>query len=158
MLALPSFVAAPAHRTAVEAFASRLTGRDVHISGKLSLSYFPQPEITATGITISGPDKEVITAHALSLDLALAPLLQGQLAARTLDLDTPNITFPWPLPGASAPSPRRPGWRRCTPISRMAGSISAPPISPMSMPICSPGPAAASASRAMASCRHMMSR
>lgn len=108
LLALPSFVAAPAHRTAVEAFASRLTGRDVHISGKLSLSYFPQPEITATGITISGPDKEVITAHALSLDLALAPLLQGQLAARTLDLDTPNITFPWPLPGgisAIAPPP-----------------------------------------------------
>lgn len=108
LLALPAFVASPTHRTAVEAFASRLTGRQVHISGKLSLSYWPQPEITASGITITGPDKEVITAHALSLDLALPPLLHGQLAVRTLDLDTPSISFPWPLPGgvtAVAPPP-----------------------------------------------------
>ncbi|SHE91030.1 AsmA family protein [Acidocella aminolytica] len=108
LLALPSFVAAPAHRAAVEAFASRLTGREVHISGKLSLSYWPQPEIIATGITITGPDHETITAKALSLDLALAPLLHGQLAVRTLDLNTPSISFPWPMPGgisAVAPPP-----------------------------------------------------
>ncbi len=108
LLALPAFVASPTHRTAVEAFASRLTGREVHISGKLSLSYWPQPEIIASGITITGPDKEVITARALSLDLALPPLLHGQLVVRTLDLDTPTISFPWPLPGgisAVAPPP-----------------------------------------------------
>ncbi len=108
LLALPAFVASPTHRTAVEAFASRLTGREVHINGKLTLSYWPQPEIIASGITITGPDKEVITARALSLDLALPPLLRGQLAVRTLDLNTPTISFPWPLPGgisAVAPPP-----------------------------------------------------
>ncbi|MDE1906136.1 MAG: AsmA family protein [Rhodospirillales bacterium] len=108
LLALPAFVAAPKHRAAVEAFASRLTGRDVHINGALSLSYWPQPEITASGITITGPNKEVITAHALALDLALPPLLHGQIAVQTLDLDTPTISFPWPLPGgvsAVAPPP-----------------------------------------------------
>lgn len=108
LLALPAFVASPTHRAAVEAFASRLTGREVHIGGKLSLSYWPQPEITASGITITGPDKEVITAHALSLDLALSPLLRGQLAVRSLDLDSPTISFPWPMPGgisAVAPPP-----------------------------------------------------
>ncbi len=94
---------------AVEAFASRLTGRDVHINGALSLSYWPQPEITASGITITGPNKEVITAHALALDLALPPLLHGQVAVQTLDLDTPTIFFPWPLPGGvSAIAP--PSW------------------------------------------------
>ena len=109
LLALPAFVASPTHRAAMEDFASRLTGREVHISGKLSLSYWPQPEITASGITITGPDKEVITARALSLDLALPPLLHGQLAVRTLDLDTPTISFPWPLPGGiSAVAP--PSW------------------------------------------------
>ncbi len=108
LLALPAFVAAPKHRAAIEAFASRLTGRQVHINGKLSLSYWPQPEITASGITITGPDKEVITARGLALDLAVPPLLHGQLAVRTLDLDTPTISFPWPLPGgisAVAPPP-----------------------------------------------------
>ncbi|MBU6419464.1 MAG: AsmA family protein, partial [Proteobacteria bacterium] len=108
LLALPAFVAAPKHRAAVEAFASRLTGRDVHINGKLSLSYLPQPEITASGITITSPDKEVITARALALDLALPPLLHGQLVVRTLDLDRPTISLPWPLPGgisAVAPPP-----------------------------------------------------
>ncbi|MBU6448186.1 MAG: AsmA family protein [Rhodospirillales bacterium] len=109
LLALPAFVAAPKHRAAVEAFASRLTGRDVHINGALSLSYWPQPEITASGITITGPNKEVITAHGLALDLALPPLLHGQIVVRTLDLDTPTISFPWPLPGGvSAVSP--PPW------------------------------------------------
>ncbi len=108
LLWLPAFVAAPQHRAAVEAFASRLTGRNVHIGGKLSLSYWPRPEIRASGITITGPHKETITAHALALDLAPAPLLRGQLVVRTLDLNTPTISFPWPLPGgisAVAPPP-----------------------------------------------------
>ncbi|MGE4482320.1 AsmA family protein [Acidocella sp.] len=108
LLALPDFVASPSHRAAVESFASRLTGRDVHISGRLSLSYLPQPEIIASGITITGPHKETIKAKALSLNLAWPSLLRGQLEVRTLDLDTPSISYPWPLPGgigAVAPPP-----------------------------------------------------
>lgn len=108
LLALPAFVAAPAHRATIEDFASRLTGRTVHISGKLSLSYLPLPDITATGITITGPDHEVITARALSLDLSPTALLRGQFAVSTLRLDSPVISFPWPVPGginAIAPPP-----------------------------------------------------
>lgn len=108
LLALPDFVAAPSHRAAMEDFASRLTGREVKISGKLSLSYLPEPEITASGITITGPGHETITAKSLSLALAMPALLHGQLAVRTLNLDTPVISYPWPLPGgisAVAPPP-----------------------------------------------------
>lgn len=99
LLALPAFVAAPAHRATMESFASQLTGRKVHISGKLSLSYLPQPEITATGITITGPDQEIITARALSLNISLLSLLRGQFGVQTLRLDSPTISFPWPIPG-----------------------------------------------------------
>ena len=99
LVALPAFVSAPAHRAMVEAFASQLIGREVHISGQLSLSYLPQPEITATGITITGADHEVITARSLSLDISLASLLRGQFGVRTLRLDSPVISFPWPIPG-----------------------------------------------------------
>ena len=108
LLALPGFVAAQSHRPAMERFASTLTGRDVHIAGKLSLTLLPHPTLTATHITIDGPDNEVISAKALSLDIAVPALLRGQLAARTLNLDSPVIAFPWPLPGgarAVAPPP-----------------------------------------------------
>lgn len=99
LLALPAFVAAPTHRATVEHFASQLIGRDVHINGQLSLSYLPRPEVTATGITITGPDHEIITARALSLDISLRALLRGRFGARTLRLDSPVISFPWPIPG-----------------------------------------------------------
>ena len=99
LLALPGFVASQNHRPAIERFASSLTGRRVNIEGKLSLSLLPRPRITATGITISGPDHEVISAKALALDVSLPALLHGQLAVQTLNLDHPIINFPWPLPG-----------------------------------------------------------
>lgn len=99
LLALPAFVSAPTHRMTVETFASQLIGRDVHISGQLSLSYLPRPEITATGITITGPDHEIITARALSLEISLKALLRGRFGARTLRLESPVISYPWPIPG-----------------------------------------------------------
>ena len=99
LLALPGFVAAQNHRPAMERFASALTGRDVHIAGTLSLSLLPRPSLTATRVTITGPDHEVISAKALALDISLPALLHGQLTAQTLNLDKPVIKFPWPLPG-----------------------------------------------------------
>jgi len=108
LLALPGFVAAQSHRPAIERFASALTGRDVHIGGKLSLTLLPRPQLNATHITIAGPDNEIISARALALDISLPALLRGQLAVQTLNLDSPSIAFPWPLPGgprAVAPPP-----------------------------------------------------
>lgn len=99
LLALPGFVAAPTHRQAIEALATRLTGRLVHINGKLSLSYWPRPTLTATDISLSGRNHEDIQARSLSFDIALLPLLRGQFDVRTLVLDAPDISIPWPLPG-----------------------------------------------------------
>ncbi len=98
LLALPGFVSSSAHRPAMEAFASSLTGRNVHIGGKLSLALLPRPEITATDVTISGPDKEVITARALVMDISPTALLRGQLAVQALNIKSPSVDFPWPLP------------------------------------------------------------
>ncbi len=108
LMALPGFVAAQNHRPAMERFASSLTGRQVHIGGKLALKILPYPQLTATRITIAGPDHEVISAKALALDISVTALLRGQLAVQTLNLDNPVIAFPWPLPGgprAVAPPP-----------------------------------------------------
>ncbi|GLR66450.1 hypothetical protein GCM10010909_11300 [Acidocella aquatica] len=109
VLALPGFVASSAHRARIEQLASSLTGRDVHITGKLTLSLLPAPELNAQQITITGPDNEVITAKALTLDISLPALLHGQLSAQTLTLESPTIAFPWPLPGGPK-SIAPPGW------------------------------------------------
>jgi len=96
--ALPGYVSSPAHRVQMESVASSLTGRQVHINGALSLDLLPL-RITATGITISGPDNETITARALAMDLSGTALLRGQVAANSLTLTQPAIALPWPLPG-----------------------------------------------------------
>ena len=109
ILALPSFVASTTHRANIEALASSLTGRQVHIGGKLSLALLPAPEIIASYVTITSPDHETIKARSLTLDISLAALLHGQISAQNLTLDAPDIVFPWPLPGgARAIAP--PGW------------------------------------------------
>jgi hypothetical protein len=102
ILALPGYVASATHRTAIEALASSLTGRQVQIAGKLSLDMFPNPQLIAGRITLTGPDQETITARSLTLDIAPAALLRGQISVQTLTLDQPVIAFPWPLPGGAA--------------------------------------------------------
>ncbi len=102
VLALPRFVASGYHRATIEGLASSLTGRDVHINGKLSLRLLPNPRFIADGVTITGPDNETITAKALTLDIAPIPLLRGQVLARSITLQSPHIALPWPLPGGAA--------------------------------------------------------
>lgn len=109
VLALPGFVSSGYHRATIEALASSLTGRTVHINGKLSLALLPHPQFIAGDITITSPDHEIITASSLTLDIAPTPLLHGQISARAITLQSPHIALPWPLPnGASAITP--PPW------------------------------------------------
>ena len=102
LAALPRLVASTTNRATIEELASSLTGRQVHIGGKLSLALFPEPQLIAGQITIGGPDKETITAQSLTLDIAVTSLLRGRLSARNLTLQSPDIAFPWPLPGGAA--------------------------------------------------------
>jgi uncharacterized protein involved in outer membrane biogenesis len=102
ILALPNIVSSRAHRATLEALASSLTGRQVHITGGLSLALLPQPQFIAQGITIGGPNAETITAKSLTLDISFGALLHGRLNANSLTLQSPDIDFPWPLPGGAA--------------------------------------------------------
>ncbi len=102
LAALPRFVASNAHRASIEALASSLTGRQVHVGGPLSLALLPAPELIAGDVTIGGPADEVITARSLKLDIALPALLRGRLAARSLTLQSATIALPWPLPGGAS--------------------------------------------------------
>lgn len=102
VLALPKLVSSGTHRATIEALASSLTGRNVHIRGKLFLTLLPRPQFIAGDITITSPDNETITARSLTLDIAPIPLLRGQISARSITLQSPRIALPWPLPGGAA--------------------------------------------------------
>ena len=99
---LPSLISSTAHRATIEALAYHLTGRPVTINGNLSLNLFPEPQLIAQNISIGGPDHETITAQSLTLDVSLIALLRGHLSAKNLSLQSPDINFPWPLPGGAA--------------------------------------------------------
>ncbi len=99
---LPSLISSTAHRATIEALAYHLTGRPVTINGNLSLNLFPEPQLIAQNISIGGPDHETITAQSLTLDVSAIALLRGHLSAKTLSLQSPDINFPWPLPGGAA--------------------------------------------------------
>ena len=102
ILALPGFVASSTNRGTIEGLASSLTGRNVRVSGKLSLALLPAPQLIAERITITGPDQETIQASSLTLAISLPALLHGRLHATSLTLISPRIDLPWPLPGGSA--------------------------------------------------------
>lgn len=108
ILALPGLVASANHRATIESLASSVAGRKVHIAGSLSLNLFPEPRLIAGNVTIDGRSGETIKARSLTLDISMPALLRGQLTASSLVLQSPVITFPWPLPGgpsAVAPPP-----------------------------------------------------
>ncbi len=105
LLALPSLVSSGRHRAVIESLASSITGRQVHVAGRLSLAILPTPQLIAERITITGADGEVVTARSLTLDIDVAALLRGRLGARSLVLQTPDIHIPWPLPQHAAPAP-----------------------------------------------------
>ena len=102
LLALPKFIGSGYHRAGIEALASTLTGRSVRISGRLSLKLLPHPQFVAGGVTIAGPDHEIITAASLTMDIAPLPLLRGRILARSISLQSPHIALPWPVPGGAA--------------------------------------------------------
>jgi uncharacterized protein involved in outer membrane biogenesis len=102
VMALPKLVSSGYHRATIEALASSLTGRTVHIKGRLLLALLPRPQFIAGDITVTSPDAEVISAPSLTLDIAPIPLLRGQVLARSITLQSPHIALPWPLPGGAA--------------------------------------------------------
>lgn len=101
-LVLPPVLSADYHRAAIEALASRLTGRPVTIKGRISLSLVPAPQIIAEDVRIGGARGGRISAPSLRLELAPGALLLGELRPTRITLHAPDIIMPWPLPGGAA--------------------------------------------------------
>jgi hypothetical protein len=106
----PRFLDWNRYREEVERLAAAVLDRPVLIEGPIVLRLLPHPTLTAADVRIAGePDQGALSAHELSLGVALAPLLAGRLEARELVLRGADITLPWPLPDGVLPVPRA-GW------------------------------------------------
>ncbi len=99
------------YRTTIEVLATATLGQPVTISGPISLTLLPQPELTAAQVNIggNGPADLSIRVQALRLRIAFWPLIGGRVDARELVLGGPDLRIPWPAePGMLLPRP--PAW------------------------------------------------
>jgi uncharacterized protein involved in outer membrane biogenesis len=110
ILALLTAIVAPLvvdwnnYRGPIEAEASRLAGLDVHVRGAIDARLVPTPMITLRDVDAGeAGGQPLLHAGELKLELALGPLLRGQLQATEVDLDAPQISLALDRSGAFEP-------------------------------------------------------
>ena len=92
--------------TAIERAASQRLGAAVSIDGPITLRLLPTPTLEAAALRLALPDG-VGAADSLRLQVALLPLLHGDIVPRDLALRRPSIRLSWPLPAADrVPTPQ----------------------------------------------------
>lgn len=103
----------------------KATGRELTVGGRLSVSIFPQPAIVAENVGFAnapwGSRKEMAKAKRVELDIALLPLLRGEIRVARLVLVEPDVLLEsdakgrgnWVFADAPAPAaePKPPGER-----------------------------------------------
>jgi hypothetical protein len=93
-LIAPRFIDWSNYTTAIEEQASRILGRDVHVSGDVDLRFLPMPRIRFTDVAIAaqadGTDPG-FTASRVEALMSLAPFLSGETHIVELTLEAPTI-------------------------------------------------------------------
>ena len=112
ILALVTAIVAPLvvdwnrYRAPIEAEASRIAGLDVRVRGAIDARLVPIPTITLRDVNVGAPGDgggpRLLHAGEIKLELALGPLLRGQLQATEVDLDTPQLDLALDRSGALA--------------------------------------------------------
>jgi uncharacterized protein involved in outer membrane biogenesis len=97
LLVAPVFIDWNSYRRDVAAAIAEATGRKVVIAGDLDLSILPLPRLTVRRVGIASIggaiDPEMIHIGELRMELAVAPLLTGRIAVRSLSLIDPALTL-----------------------------------------------------------------
>lgn len=100
ILALVSAIVAPLvvdwnhYRAPIETEASRLTGLNVRINGAIDARLLPSPVITLHDVAVGEAGQPAqLHAGTIKLELALGPLLRGEVQATQADLIRPQISL-----------------------------------------------------------------
>lgn len=115
----PLFITWSAWRGDIEAFASRLAGRDVRIEGPIDAALFPWPRLTLGGVTVAGAPGGgapwLLRAPRIDIALALPPLLSGEIEIAEIAVFGPDVQLER-LPGG--------GWSAAlTPVGPLPASL-----------------------------------
>jgi hypothetical protein len=80
------------YRSEFESRASRLAGREVHITGRIDARLLPTPSVLLHGIEL-GDTNQKLRAGVLRLELALGALLRGELRISDAAVEQPELTL-----------------------------------------------------------------
>jgi hypothetical protein len=89
------------YRAAIESEASRLTGLAVHVNGTIDAQLLPSPSITLGDVAVGDAGQApALRAGTLKLELALGPLLRGEVQASEVRLIGPQLRLTLDRSGA----------------------------------------------------------
>ena len=91
VLALPHLIEEPVLRARLLQMAQAATGYPLEIEGGVRLELTPLPQLSVDRVTVRDPGRGWLRADRADVDLALAPLLRGQLAPSRVHLVRPHL-------------------------------------------------------------------
>ncbi|NTV00529.1 MAG: AsmA family protein, partial [Methanoregulaceae archaeon] len=92
-VALFLYVDTSAYKPRLEKAASEALGMDVHVGGRLGISFFPGLHIRLDDVHIRNQEMDIASAEEASLEIALLPLLHKEVRLRRIGLQRPRITI-----------------------------------------------------------------
>ncbi|MDO8288882.1 MAG: AsmA family protein [Parvibaculum sp.] len=94
-LAGPTFVDWNQFRGEFEAQAKKVTGRDVTIGGDISFVVLPAPHLTLNNVSVAnvagGENLDFLRVGLVDVEVALAPLLSGEIRATSVKIARPQL-------------------------------------------------------------------
>lgn len=95
IVAAPSFVNWNNYKSEISSQVHQLTGRDLVIAGDISVKVFPAPRLVADKVSLSSlegaANPDLISLRSVEIQIALAPLITGQIRVETVRLVEPRI-------------------------------------------------------------------
>ncbi len=98
----PLFVDWSQYRPQFETEASRLVGLPVRVGGAIDVRLLPTPTLVMNGVEIGPRGEDALRARSLGIELALGPLVRGQLRASQTRIAGPQVTLALSADGRAA--------------------------------------------------------
>ncbi|ACA16522.1 conserved hypothetical protein [Methylobacterium sp. 4-46] len=104
-LAVPPFVNWEGHRAAVDAAVSRSLGLPVRSDGRLEIRLLPSPRLRMDHVVLGSPGRTSLDARYVKAEVALTPLLSGEIRFTETKIGRAEVTVPVSEAGALVLSP-----------------------------------------------------
>lgn len=93
LMALPNFLGSEAIKGRIQARTSEALGMPTRIEGRLNIGWWLGLHLTANDVHIGEQNQELLVAKQVEIDIALLPLLAGNIQILSIDFEQPNIAI-----------------------------------------------------------------